>query len=247
MFYPCMDFSFINEPHGFLNMFAHLNIFWQSVSQFNNESCGKRNSQFSAVWWFGFPTACIRNVRLQLSFAFPFSLLFFSQLYFIIFCLLDQKIIFWYLFYSLYPLMILPYSCLKYVEKNHTLLKVMLHFGIYIGTIMFSVTPFIFSVMPNSSFFPCHWSDVLKECFSNTTWRGCYSLWKFLGICFCIVFAAVTGICLKEQHGIYTIDLATSPTLSTLQIFCSLPSVKNRIMKEKYSTPELLNFSDTLQ
>lgn len=39
-----MDFSFISEPSGFLNMFIHLNIFWQLVSQFNYEFCGKRNS-----------------------------------------------------------------------------------------------------------------------------------------------------------------------------------------------------------
>lgn len=119
---------------------------------------------------------------------------------------------------------------------------------LYIGAIMFSVTPFIFSVIPNSSFFfPCHWSDVSKECFSKATWRGCSSLWKCLGLCFCIIFSAVTGVCLKEQHGIYTVDLAISPTLSTAQIFCGLPSIKNRIKKEKYSTPEPLIFSDVLQ
>lgn len=70
---------------------------------------------------------------------------------------------------------------------------------------------------------------------------------EMLGFVFLHIFNAVTGVCLKEQHGICTVDLATSPTLSTAQIFCGLPSIKNRITKEKYSTPEPLVFSDALQ
>lgn len=50
--------------------------------------------------------------------------------------------------------MILPHSCLKYVEKNHTLLQVVLHSGfIHWHSYVFCL---IFSVIPNvdSSFFP---------------------------------------------------------------------------------------------
>lgn len=196
------------------------------------------------VW---FPYSAIRNVGLQFSFAFPFSLLIFSQIYFIIFLSPWSKNIFYYLFGSLYPLMILPHSCLKYVEKNHTLLKVVLYFGfIHWHKLVFCDT-FYFLSNPKFIIFPLPLIWCSQGVFFKGHMKRCCSLWKCLGLCFCIVFSAVTGVCLKEQHGIYTVDLATSPTLSTAQIFCGLSSMKNRIKKEKYSTPDPLIFSDALQ
>lgn len=194
------------------------------------------------MMWFPYRTK--RNACFQLSFAFPFRLLFFSQVYFFFVSLIKNKFLSsFFVFYTpswFYPILVwsmwrknTPYSAPCYI------------LDLYFGTIMFSVTPLILSVIPHvdSSFFPCHWS----ECFSSTTWRGCCSLWKCFGLCFCIVFSAVMGVRLKEQHGICTVDLATSPTLSTAQILCGLPSIKNRIMKEKYSTPEPLIFSGASQ
>lgn len=62
-----------------------------------------------------------------------------------------------------------------------------------------------------------------------------------------MIFSAATGVCLKEQHGIHIVDLAASPTLSAAQVSCGLPSIKNRITKEEYFTPEPLIVSDALQ
>lgn len=187
---------------------------------------------------------CLPSVVFCISFQ---TSLFLSSLFFFLFPWLKKKLS---SFLFSIPLMILPHSCLKYVEKNHPLLKVVLYSGfIHWHNYVFCDTSYFLS-NPTCCFiifFPCHWSDVLKECFANTTWRGCCSLWKCLGSCFCIVFNAVTLVCLKEQHGICTVDLATSSTLSTGRISCGLPSIKNRITKEKYSTPEPLIFSDALQ
>lgn len=94
MFYPCMDFSFINELSGFLNMFIHLSIFGNQYHNLVMSPVEKETLTIFCCLMIWFPYGAIRNVHLQLSFAFPFSLLFSSQVYFIIFCLLDQKIIF---------------------------------------------------------------------------------------------------------------------------------------------------------
>lgn len=82
MFYPCVVFSFINEPSGFLNIFIHLKVFWQLASQFNCELCRKRSSPLMIccclmIW---VPFSAMRNVHLQLPFVFSFSpFFFFSQ------------------------------------------------------------------------------------------------------------------------------------------------------------------------
>lgn len=81
--------------------------------------------------------------------------------------------------------MLLPHFCLKYVEKNHTLLKV----GLWSGFIHWHSYVFclIFSVIPNvdSSFFPLPLIWCSQGVFFKDHMKRVYSLWKCLGLCFC--------------------------------------------------------------
>lgn len=159
-FDPCMDFSFINEPSGFLNMFTHLNIFWQLVSQFNYEFCGKSSSPLMIPCWLMIwvPYSAMRNVHLQLSFVFSFSLLFFSsQGYFIIFCLLAQKNNLLIILVILHkPGWFYPILLWSRGSKHALCSKWCYTVDLYSGIITFSLSPLIFLIFLNvdSAFLP---------------------------------------------------------------------------------------------